>query len=96
MEVNLTVIMIWILFFMLGICVSLFIQSIKFKKQKNKFDGIIIIDEADEYGHAGMSLEFNIEYDELMKRDSMIFEIQNHLLEDPMLLSQNSQFVNRQ
>lgn len=86
MELNLTVIMFWILFFMLGICVSLFIQHIKLKKQKNKFDGTIIIDEADEYGHAGMNLEFNIEYDELMKRDSMIFEIQNHL-------SQNSQFV---
>lgn len=46
---------------------------------RKKTDGKIIIDEADAEGHAGMNLEFDIEYDELMKRNIMIFEVENHL-----------------
>ena len=48
-------------------------------RMRKKTDGKIIIDEADTEGHAGMNLEFGIEYDELMKRNIMIFEVENHL-----------------
>lgn len=86
MEVNIALILSWIISFILGIMVASLIVFIKKKKEKNKYDGIIIIDEADEDGHAGLSMEFNIEYDELIKRNYMLFEVKNYM-------SQNSQFV---
>ena len=86
MEVNIALILSWIISFILGIMVASLIVFIKKKKEKNKYDGIIIIDEVDEDGHAGLSMEFNIEYDELIKRNYMLFEVKNYM-------SQNSQFV---
>ena len=47
--------------------------------ERKKTDGIIIIDEADEEGHAGLNMQFSIEYDELMSRKLMMFEVENHL-----------------
>lgn len=72
MEINITIVAIFILCLIVGFIIGRL-------SKKVKYDGIIIIDEADSEGHAGMNLEFGINYDQLMQREYLIFKVDNNL-----------------
>lgn len=50
---------------------------------KKRVDGVFVIDKADDEGHAGVYLEgFYPNYEELMKRKTVIFRVENQLKQD--------------
>jgi hypothetical protein len=79
MEANTIIFLFTICGIFTGFIIGFAICSLLTRNKKNKYDGTIIIDEADENGHAGLNLEFNIEYDELIRRNDLFFKIDNHL-----------------
>ena len=50
---------------------------------KKRADGVFGIDKADDDGHAGVYLEgFFPDYEELMKRKTVVFRVENQLKQD--------------
>ena len=50
---------------------------------KKRVDGIFVIDKADDDGRAGVYLEgFYPNYEELMKRKTVVFRVENQLKQD--------------
>lgn len=50
---------------------------------KKRVDGVFVIDKADDDGRAGVYLEgFYPNYEELMKRKTVVFRVENQLKQD--------------
>ena len=72
--------MIMTLFWILGLIIGYLICKLfATKSEKKSYDGVISFEDIDEETGVGMFMSLNLDYDQLMQRKELVFEVKNKL-----------------